>query len=131
MSSSPRAPGLARRVRNLLADMVELTQVRLELLAVEARLELARLLQLVASAMLALVLLSFGLVFLAVFLTVALWDTPYRLLVLGICTTAFLGGALVLGLMARQQLRGAKTLFGVSREELRRDSVRLRDHEEP
>ncbi len=128
MSASSQAPGLAQRVRNLLADVVELAQVRLELLAVEARLELARLLQLVAAAVLALVLLSFGLVFLAVFLTVALWDS-HRLLVLGIFTALFLCGALALGAVARQQLKQVKGLFSVSRGELRRDSERLRDHE--
>lgn len=117
--------GAARRVRGLLADVAELAQVRLELLTVEAREDLAQLAAIAAQALLALVLASFGLIFLALLVTVALWDTQ-RLLALGIFTAVFLGGALVLGLLARRRVRHGLRLFRSSLDELRRDQERLR-----
>ncbi len=73
----------ATRLRQLLADAAELVQVRLELLSLEAREDIGQLLTLGVQAALAVVLLSFGLIFLALFLTVMLWDSQ-RLLALGI-----------------------------------------------
>lgn len=117
--------GAARRVRGLLADVAELAQVRLELLTVEAREDLAQLAAIAAQALLALVLASFGLIFLALLATVALWDTQ-RLLALGVATAVFLGGALALGLLARRRLRHGLRLFRGSLDELRRDQEKLR-----
>ena len=113
------------RVRQLLADGVELAQVRLELLSLEAREDIGQLLTLGVQAALAVVLLSFGLIFLALFLTVMLWDTQ-RLLALGIFTTVFLCGGGVLGLLAWQRLRRGLRLFRSSIQELRADRERLR-----
>ncbi|MEZ5607525.1 MAG: phage holin family protein [Burkholderiaceae bacterium] len=113
------------RVRQLLADAVELVQVRLELLSLEAREDIGQLLTLGVQAALAVVLLSFGLIFLALFLTVLLWDSQ-RLLALGIFTTAFLGGGVVLALLAWQRLRRGLRLFRSSIQELQADRERLR-----
>lgn len=115
----------ATQVRQLLADLIELVQVRLELLAIEAREDVNRLLVTAAQAALAVVLLSFGLIFFAVFLTVMLWDSQ-RLLALGVFTTVFLGGGGLLGLLAWLRLRRGLQLFRTSRDELRRDQERLR-----
>lgn len=115
----------ATRLRQLLADAAELVQVRLELLSLEAREDIAQLLTLGVQAALAVVLLSFGLIFLALFLTVMLWDSQ-RLLALGIFSTAFLGGGAVLALLAWQRLRRGLRLFRASIQELRADRERLR-----
>lgn len=117
--------GTLARVRQLLADAVELVQVRLELLSLEAREDIGQLLALGLQAALAVVLLSFGLIFLALFLTVLLWDSQ-RLLALGISTTAFLGGGAVLALLAWQRLRRGLRLFRSSIQELQADRERLR-----
>ena len=117
--------GTLARVRQLLADGVELVQVRLELLSLEAREDIGQLLTLGVQAALAVVLLSFGLIFLALFLTVLLWDSQ-RLLALGIFTTAFLGGGVVLALLAWQRLRRGLRLFRSSIQELQADRERLR-----
>jgi len=119
------ADSTATRLRQLLADAIELIQVRLELLGLEAREDLGQLLTLGVQAALAVVLLSFGLIFLALFLTVMLWDSQ-RLLALGIFTTVFLGGGAVLGLLAWQRLRRGLRLFRSSIQELRADRERLR-----
>ncbi|MBS0405335.1 MAG: phage holin family protein [Proteobacteria bacterium] len=115
----------ATRLRQLLADAAELVQVRLELLSLEAREDIGQLLTLGVQAALAVVLLSFGLIFLALFLTVMLWDSQ-RLLALGIFSTAFLGGGVVLALLAWQRLRRGLRLFRASIQELRADRERLR-----
>ena len=115
----------ATRLRQLLADAAELAQVRLELLSLEAREDIGQLLTLGVQAALAVVLLSFGLIFLALFLTVMLWDSQ-RLLALGIFSTAFLGGGVVLALLAWQRLRRGLRLFRASIQELRADRERLR-----
>ncbi len=115
----------AARLRALLADVIELAQVRLELFTVEAREELARLAGMAAMGVLAVVLLSFGLIFLALFLTVLLWDAQ-RLLALGIFTALFLGGGGVLALVVRHQLQRGLRLFAATRDELQRDQERLR-----
>ena len=84
-------PGFISRLRGLLADALELAHVRLELLALEAREESARLLAVLLCALAAAAFLCLGLAFLAVFLTVLLWD-EHRLLALGVFTALFLGG---------------------------------------
>ncbi len=113
------------RVRGLFADVIELAQVRFELLTIEARLEISRLTWLAALGALAVVFVSFGLIFLSIFLTVLLWDT-HRLVALGIFTTLFLGGGLVLALLAWQRARQGAQMFAATRDELRRDQERLR-----
>ena len=88
MASSSSDVNTAGRLRGLFADVIELAQVRLELFTVEARVELSRLTWLAVLGALAVVFVSFGLIFLAIFLTVLVWDT-HRLVALGIFT--FLG----------------------------------------
>ncbi|MBK6869353.1 MAG: phage holin family protein [Burkholderiales bacterium] len=125
MASSSSDVNTAGRLRGLFADVIELAQVRLELFTVEARVELSRLTWLAALGALAVVFVSFGLIFLAIFLTVLVWDT-HRLVALGIFTTLFLGGGLVLALLAWQRARQGARMFAASRDELRRDQERLR-----
>lgn len=121
----PAADSSAARVRALLADLLELIQVRLELISIEAREDVAQLAAMVVQGVLGVVLLGFGLIFLALFCTVLLWDSQ-RLLVLGICTALFVGGGLVLALLARQRMLRGLRLFRASLDELRRDQERLR-----
>lgn len=117
--------GVAGRLRGLLADTLELAQVRLELLIIEAREEAARLLSMIVFGLVAVIFISFGLVFLAVFLTVLMWDT-HRLLLLGIFTALFLGGGLTLLALAMARAREDTRLFATSRAELQRDQEELR-----
>ena len=125
MSLSAANASTASRVRGLFADVIELAQVRFELFTVEARDELARLASMAVMGAFAVVFISFGLIFLAVFLTVLLWDSQ-RLLALGVFTALFLGGGGVLGLLAWQKARQGLRMFGATRDELRRDQERLR-----
>lgn len=120
-----RADSTAARVRALFADVLELIQVRLELFGVEAREDVGNLISLVVQSLLAVALFSFGLIFLALWLTLMLWDS-HPLLALGAFAALFLGGGLVLALLAWHKLRRGLRLFGGTVAELRRDQRELR-----
>lgn len=120
--------GLASSLRSLLGNSLALLQTRLELLSIEAQEERVRLLSLVTYGALAFVLLSFGLMFFALLLTVLLWDS-HRLLALGIFTAIFLtGGAIALVAMLRQARTPSK-LFAASIAELAQDRAALNGSE--
>lgn len=122
-------PGSSRsfagRTRALLADVLELLQVRLELATLEARDDAARLIGIAASALAAVMLISFGLAFLALLITVLLWST-HPVLALGISAALFCLAGLFFGWLAWFRLRSGLALFAATREELRRDHDTLR-----
>ncbi|HEY3431340.1 MAG TPA: phage holin family protein [Rhodocyclaceae bacterium] len=123
-------PGLLGSLRNLLAHGLELAQVRLELLLTELEEEKTRLLKLLAYGAAALLLLMMGLVFLAVFITVLLWD-EHRLLTLGLCSFFFLGtGLLALAGVSRLAHRDEKPL-AASLNELAQDRSALQTPPRP
>ena len=124
MSRPPVDPSTAARVRGLLADVFELAQVRLELFTVEARQELSRLTWMAVMAALAVVFVSFGLIFLSIFITVLLWDT-HRELALAVFTALFLGGGFVLLVLARSRFKQGARMFAATRAELQRDKERM------
>ena len=125
MSLPSTDTSVVSRLRGLAADVVELVQVRAELAAVEARAEAKRVALMAVMGALALAMVSFGIIFLALFLTVMVWDT-HRLLPLGIFTAFFLGGALVLALLVWMNAKKGFDMFSATRDELRRDRERLR-----
>lgn len=115
----------AARLRRLLANVLELARLRLELLGVEARQDLARLVVIAMQAVVAAILLGFGLVFLALLATLLLWDT-HRVLALGVATAVFWLLGLLLVLRIREQLRAGLRLFSSTIDELRRDEQEFR-----
>ena len=123
MADAPRA-GLFASLRGLLATAVGLVHTRLELLATEFQEEKIRLLSAVAYGAAAVLLLSIGAVFLAVFLTVLFWDSN-RLLVLGIGTFFLLGGGVLALMIAVRLAQSGSRLFSASLAELRRDRAGL------
>lgn len=129
--TSSTGAGLSEaRVRGWFANLLELLQVRIELLGIETRLEVHRLLWIAALGLLGVLCVAFGIMFLAIFITVALWQT-HALLALGIITALFLGGGITLALMAKARLSGLSDMFSGTREELRRDQQRLRGEPTP
>lgn len=118
MAETP--PGLFASLRGLAATAVGLLKTRFELLATELAEEKLRLLSLVGYGAAAVLMLFAGLVFLAVFVTVLLWDS-HRLLVLGVFAALFLGGGLVAMMAALRFARTPSRLFSASLAELSRD----------
>ncbi|MBU0751611.1 MAG: phage holin family protein [Gammaproteobacteria bacterium] len=121
--TAPRG-GLAASLRSLLGNGLGLLQTRLELLSVEAQEEKAHLFALLGFGAAAFVLLSFGLMFLAVLVTVLLWES-HRLLALAAFTAVFLTGGLVALVIALRLSRRPPKLFAASIAELVQDRAAL------
>lgn len=115
--------------RTLLDTALGLLQTRVELLATEFEEEKARLLSTAVFGAIAFVLLSLGLVFLAVTITVLLWDN-HRLLVLALLSATFLTtGGIAMFLVVRNA-RSRCGLFSASLAELKHDRAALRGEEQ-
>jgi uncharacterized membrane protein YqjE len=119
------APPLAHSLRGMLGSGLDLVQVRLSLLGVEVQEEVARLGRLWLLATLCCVLVSVGLVFVSILVTVALWDS-HRLLALTAFSVVFLTLGAVAWWMTRQAMAQGSGLFKASLAELQADSDRLR-----
>lgn len=112
-------------VRRLAASLLALGRIRLELLSIEVHEEKERIAALLLWSVLTALMVGFGAVFAAAFVTVALWDT-HRLAALGVSTLLFVGLALVGAMRLRRLVGGGSTLFQSSIAELREDSAALR-----
>lgn len=111
-------------LRGFAATCVALLRTRLELLKVEAQEEVGRIASLLLWGIAAVLLGVAGLVFLAVFVTVLLWDS-HRLLALGIFAALFIAATLVAVNIALKLARRGSQLFSASLAELRRDADAL------
>jgi uncharacterized membrane protein YqjE len=120
MSDSPSRGGLLASLRGLVASGLALLQNRLELLAVELQEEKTRAVSLAAYSVAAVILLGAGAVFLAVFVTVLLWESN-RLLALGVFSALFLGGGIICLLAVRRLAQMPSALFVGSLAELAKD----------
>ena len=122
--ADPAPERVTQALRGWLHDGVQLLRVRLELLSVEAREHAFAVVELLVAAMAAVILLGLGLGFLAVLLTVLLWDS-HRLLALAIFATLFLTLGGIALLMLRSRWQASQRWFDASLEELRQDGERL------
>lgn len=120
MSDSSSRGGLFASLRGLAATGLALLQNRLELLAVEIQEEKTRAVSLAAYSVAAAILLGAGAVFLAVFVTVLLWESN-RLLALGVFSALFLGSGILCLLAVRRLAQTPSGLFAGSLAELAKD----------
>ncbi|WP_305235511.1 phage holin family protein [Rhodoferax sp.] len=116
---------LSASLKGLTATVLELLQLRLELLSVEAQEEVIRVGGLLVYGAVAVAFLSLGLGFLAMLITIALWDT-HRLLPLAVFAGVFIGLGGVAAWFARERLRSGTRLFSATVQELRQDREELR-----
>ncbi len=122
---SAEAPqSLWSATRGWFHDAGELLRVRLALLGVEARGHALDVAEGLAATVVAALLLVLGVGFLAVLLTVLLWES-HRLLALALFSAVFLTLGVVALLWARRRLLGIRW-FAASMSELDRDLERLR-----
>ncbi len=117
--------GLLSSLRGFATTGVALVRTRLELLKVESQEEAGRVAGLLLWGMAAVLTGMVGLSFLAVFITVLLWDT-HRLLALGIFSALFLAAAAVAIAIALRLYRQGSRLFAASLAELRHDEDALK-----
>ncbi|MCX7164164.1 MAG: phage holin family protein [Rhodocyclales bacterium] len=116
--------GLFASTRGLLGTAVTLLHNRLELLGVELAEERMRLVSLLAYGGAAFLCIAAGLIFLAIFLTVLLWESN-RLLALGVFAALFLGAGIASLMLAMNLARAGSKLFSGSLAELRQDREAL------
>jgi uncharacterized membrane protein YqjE len=116
--------GLFTSARRLFATVLEIVQVRLELVATELELEKLRLFEAMLLAAAALFGLGIGVMLLCALL-VLLVGEGYRLHALAALAALFIGGSLWGLRAARAKLRGPGTLFDASVTELARDRAEL------
>ncbi len=116
-------------MRGFATTSVALARTRLELLKIEAQEEVGRISGLLVWAIAAVLLGVAGLIFLAVFFTVLLWDS-HRVLALGVFSALFLGAAGIAIGMALRLARQGSQLFAASLTELRRDQAMLTQQDE-
>ena len=125
MSAPPRPERLASSLKGFVASLIEIVNVRLELFTVEARDEALRLTELLVYGALAIAFLTFGIAFLAVLITVLLWDS-HRLLALTLFSTLFITLGAVAAIVARARMAEGSRLFASTLDELKRDRDTLR-----
>jgi uncharacterized membrane protein YqjE len=126
--ATPEPPRLLESLRGAADSGVALVANRLELLGVELAEERVRLLALLAYGAVAFIALGAGVVFLAMFVTVLMWDSN-RLLALGIFASVFLVGGTVALITALGYASKKSSLFSASLAELRKDRDALKSEQ--
>ena len=116
--------GLLSSLRQLLATVLELAQVRLSLLGTELELEKRHLFSALLWAVLALLVFGIGLVLLCGFIVLLFWE-GHRLTVIGVMVLVFLGVGALLLRQARCCLYSAQGMFAASLAEMKRDHADL------
>lgn len=116
--------GLFASLKNLTSTFVAIAQTRLDLLRTDLEEERLRLMSLLLMTFVSLFCLCVGVVFLAILMVVALWDT-HRILVLSTVAGVFLlTGAILCGLAIRT-LKTMPRMFEASLAELSKDQQQL------
>ncbi|MBL8437190.1 MAG: phage holin family protein [Zoogloeaceae bacterium] len=120
-AGKPRQPG---GLRGILSGGIAIVQARLELFAVEAEEEKMRLAAFLLNLILAALFIGFGLIALAILITVALWDT-HRLAALAAGGGVLLVAGLLTARNAARLARRGNRMFAASLAELGRDQEAL------
>jgi uncharacterized membrane protein YqjE len=127
MRDTTQAGGLFASLSRMLATVLQIAQVRLQLLGTELELEKRRVFDGLLWGGLALVVLGLGLVLLCGFVILLFWE-GYRLAAVGGMTLFLLtGGGLMLNhaRMRLQNRSSSKSMFDASLAELKRDQADL------
>ena len=124
MTEPTASTGLLASLRQLAATLLELAQVRLELLSSDIEHEKLRLLGTLLWVAVAVLLAGIGLAVLAMLVAVLFWDS-HRLLALGLLALAYLLAAVVAAWQAKRHWKTPRGLFATSADELARDRAAL------
>jgi uncharacterized membrane protein YqjE len=116
--------GLGDSVRRLAGTVVGIAHTRLALLATELEEEKHRLLSVMAWGAFGVLMASMGLVFLAAWVTVLLWES-HRLWALGGVTAAFFGACAVAWWQVHRHMARAQGLLQATLAELETDRQAL------
>jgi uncharacterized membrane protein YqjE len=125
VTESNQETGLLVSFKRLCATVIEIGQVRLELVGTELELEKKRLFESLLWALAALLVLGVGLVLLCGFIIMLFWE-GYRLAAIGVLMVIFLAGAAALFFKARERLSHPQGIFSASVNELNKDRQALK-----
>jgi uncharacterized membrane protein YqjE len=128
MSETAPSSGLFASLRQLLATVLEIAQVRLEIFGNELEQEKLRISGALMLAAIGLMLLSVGTVLLCGFVLMLL-EQGYRLAVLGLLTAAFLAGGVLVLLACSRRLRTPGRMFAATLGEIANDRSGLAPRE--
>lgn len=117
--------GLRRSIVGVTASLVGLVRTRLELMAVEAAEEKARLLKVLGMAFAALLFLTLAVLVFTVAVAVAVWPTEHRYMALGVLAAVYGVAGVVLLLLVRRALVVDPPPFAATLEALGRDAAML------
>jgi len=120
---NPGTVGLFDSVKTLLSTLVAIAHNRLELLSTELHEEVERVALLVLWGAVALFFVFLTVVFVAVLILVAFWDS--RVLTASLLAAFSFALALIAGLVARQQIAAKPRPFDASLNELAKDREQL------
>lgn len=121
-----RTVGLFNSIKSLGAAALAILHTRLELLAVELKeggIRLGELALIGALAWFSFCLASLLIIF---FIIVGFWDTPYRLLVVGLIGVFFIGTTIALSLMFVRKSKAQSQIFSASLQALAADREELK-----
>lgn len=124
MSGPVQESGLFASLRRVLATLLEMAQVRLDLLGTEVELEKRRVFDGLLWGAVAILALGVGIVLLCGFVILLFWE-GYRLAAVGVMALLFLVGSVLLLRKARQRLRNPTGMFNASIAEAQRDRAEL------
>ncbi len=124
MSDPVKESGLFASLRVMLSTVLEIAQVRLDLLGTEVELEKRRLFDGLLWGAIGLLVLGVGIVLLCGFVILLFWD-GYRLAAVGVMALLCLAGGIALMGDARRRLRNPGAIFKASIAELKQDQVAL------
>ena len=114
-------PSLFTSVRTFWRVLVAILYTRLDLLTTELGEEAFRLLYLVIAGVVGMLCLQGAFFFAMLFILAAFWDTPYRLLVIGLIFGVYLIITVVSLVVARNMVLGRPRFLGQTLAELKRD----------
>ena len=124
MNNSVKESGLFVSLRRMLATVLEIAQVRFDLLCTEIELEKQRLFYGLVWAALSLLVFGLGLVMLCGFVVLLFWE-GYRLAALGTMALIFLASGILLLHKAKLKFCNPSGIFSESMAELERDKTGL------
>lgn len=116
-----KSPHLLSSLRALAATSVGILRTRLELVAIELAEEKSRLMGMLLVALAALLCLALGLLMFSFLIVAVFWDTKYRHLAIALVGAAYLLVGLVMLFMVRRQASHSPIAFEDTLAELQRD----------
>jgi uncharacterized membrane protein YqjE len=130
LAGGPAPAGLFASLRQMLANLLALAQVRVELLTTELSAEVQRAVGVLVWAFVALFFGGLTVLMLALTVIIAVWD-EHRLLGAGSFAAGFLAVTAVAAFVVRARVRSRPRLLAATLDELRRDRDALAGERRP